>query len=159
VGVETFIEVDLIKAFKGNSDWYLGVFSSYAYVNTEYLTSRFEGNRVEFAPEHIWKTGASLRGKNLSFTFNYSYISNQFSDANNTEYTETGNQGIIPSYTVLDFSGKYMIPNYGLALSVGVNNMLNNVYFTRRATSYPGPGIIPGEPTLWYVSVEYKFQK
>ena len=123
------------------------------------MTSSFEGNRVEFAPEHIWKTGASLRGKNLSFTFNFSYISDQFSDANNTEYTETGNQGIIPSYTVLDFSGKYMVPKYGLALSVGVNNMLNNVYFTRRATSYPGPGIIPGEPTLWYVSVEYKFQK
>lgn len=159
MGVETYLEVDLIKAFKGQSDWYLGVFSSYAYVNSLYLNSRFKENRVEFAPEHIWKTGASLRGKNLSFTFNYSYISDQFSDANNTDWTESGNQGRIPAYTVLDFSGKYMIPNYGLALSVGVNNMLNNVYFTRRATSYPGPGIIPGEPTLWYVSVEYKFQK
>ena len=93
------------------------------------MTSGFKGNKVEFAPEHIWKTGASLRGKNLSFTFNYSYISDQFSDANNTEYTETGNQGPIPSYTVLDFSGKYMVPKYGLALSVGVNNMLNNVIF------------------------------
>ena len=32
-----------------------------------------------------------------------------------------------------------------LTFSTSLNNLTNNMYFTRRATGYPGPGIIPAE--------------
>ncbi len=42
-------------------------------------------------------------------------------------------------------------------LETGVNNILNNFYFTRRATGYPGPGIIPSPPRNFYLTLQYKF--
>mgnify|MGYP000962701028 FL=1 len=29
--------------------------------------------------------------------------------------------------------------------NLSINNLSNNIYFTRRAESYPGPGIIPSD--------------
>ena len=42
-------------------------------------------------------------------------------------------------------------------LEAGVNNLLNEKYFTRRATGYPGPGIIPSSPRNWYLTLQMKF--
>ena len=42
-------------------------------------------------------------------------------------------------------------------LESGINNMLNSHYFTRRATGYPGPGIIPSPPRNTYITLQYKF--
>ena len=38
----------------------------------------------------------------------------------------------------------------------GVNNLLNEAYFTRRATGYPGPGIIPAEGRSFYGTVRIR---
>jgi Fe(3+) dicitrate transport protein len=35
--------------------------------------------------------------------------------------------------------------------------MLNQQYFTQRATGYPGPGIIPALPRSYYMTLELKF--
>ena len=34
---------------------------------------------------------------------------------------------------------------------------LDNHYFVRRATGYPGPGIIPSPPRNYYITLELKF--
>ena len=39
----------------------------------------------------------------------------------------------------------------------GINNLMNTSYFTRRATSYPGPGIIPSESRSFYTTLQVKF--
>ena len=44
-----------------------------------------------------------------------------------------------------------------IKLETGVNNILNNLYFTRRSTGYPGPGIIPSPPRNYYLTIQYKF--
>ena len=44
-----------------------------------------------------------------------------------------------------------------IRLESGINNMLNSHYFTRRATGYPGPGIIPSPPRNTYITLQYKF--
>ena len=36
---------------------------------------------------------------------------------------------------------------------VGVNNLTNEKYFTKRTDEYPGPGIIPSATRTWYVGV------
>ena len=41
-------------------------------------------------------------------------------------------------------------------MEVGINNLLNELYFTRRATGYPGPGIIPSDKRNCYLSLQVK---
>ncbi len=154
MGLESMVELNLLKALRVNSPYTVNLFSSYAYVNTEYLDGPFKGNRVELAPEHLFKAGVNFKGYHFSTTLNYTYTSGQYADANNTEFSETGNQGYIPSYSVFDFSANYDINNY--TISLGINNLFDATYFTRRASSYPGPGVIPAEPRHFYVTFGIK---
>ena len=62
--------------------------------------------------------------------------------------------GIIPSYDVLDISFSYTYKKF--KLEGGVNNVLDNYYFTRRATGYPGPGIIPSANRNFYMTLQIK---
>jgi Fe(3+) dicitrate transport protein len=56
---------------------------------------------------------------------------------------------------VLDVSLSYTYKRF--KLETGVNNALDNYYFTRRATGYPGPGIIPSAPRNYYATLQMKF--
>ncbi|MEY3718019.1 MAG: hypothetical protein RL285_1894, partial [Bacteroidota bacterium] len=38
----------------------------------------------------------------------------------------------------------------------GINNLTNEMYATRRAGGYPGPGILPGTPRTFYLSIGVK---
>ena len=62
--------------------------------------------------------------------------------------------GEIPEYLLLDvsFSFKYK----KVKAEAGINNLLNEDYFTRRATGYPGPGIIPSPPRNIYFTFEIR---
>ena len=42
-----------------------------------------------------------------------------------------------------------------ISYEFGINNLLSERYFTRRATGYPGPGIIPSAPRNYYLTIEY----
>jgi Fe(3+) dicitrate transport protein len=64
-------------------------------------------------------------------------------------------RGIIPTYSVMDISASYQFK--WLRLQAGVNNLTDNSYFTRRATGYPGPGIIPASPRSFYVALRFRF--
>ncbi len=153
-GIESLVEFNLLKAINQAAPYSVSLFASYAYVNSEYLNSDFKGNSLEFAPEHLFKAGITFKGYQFSTTLNYNYTSGQYSDANNTESTITGNQGYIPSYSVFDLSANYDIQSF--TISLGVNNLLDTTYFTRRASSYPGPGVIPAEPRHYYLTLGFK---
>lgn len=51
----------------------------------------------------------------------------------------------------MDLSAKYGFD--WLNLEAGVNNLTDEAYFTRRATGYPGSGIIPSAGRSFYLSV------
>ena len=63
--------------------------------------------------------------------------------------------GEIPAYSLADISLSYKIKN--IRFETGVNNLLDEKYFTRRATGYPGPGIIPSAPRNLYFTFQIKF--
>ncbi len=42
-------------------------------------------------------------------------------------------------------------------LKLNVNNFTNTKYATRRANSYPGPGLIPGDATTFNIGIGVKF--
>jgi len=70
--------------------------------------------------------------------------------------TDDAVAGLVPSYTLLDYSGQLAVgPAY--QLTFGVNNLANSRYFTKRAGEYPGPGILPGAARSVYLGVGARF--
>jgi Fe(3+) dicitrate transport protein len=63
--------------------------------------------------------------------------------------------GIIPAYTVMDWSSTLKIRNFNI--KVGVNNLSDERYFTKRTDEYPGPGIIPSIGRSFYLGFGVKF--
>ena len=157
-GIESLFDFDLNEMFLKNNDFDLNYFINYSLINSKYLKSNqvgIEGKSVEFVPKHNLKTGLKFGYKNLSFNIQYSYISKQFTDSSNAEEGNlSGVIGQIPEYRLLDFSVAYKLKK--VKFESGVNNLFDNAYFTRRATGYPGPGIIPSAPRNFYLTVQYK---
>ena len=132
--------------------------------NTSIISSNYnesdqigiEGNEVEFVPKINFKSGYVLGFKRYSFRTQLTYISSQFTDATNAiESNLSGVIGQIPEYTVLDISGSYNWKR--IRVEYGINNVLDKSYFTRRATGYPGPGIIPSPRRNFYLTLELNF--
>ena len=158
-GIESLFDFDLNEIFFKNNDIDINYFVNYSYIQSEYLESDqvgIEGNSVEFVPNHNLKTGLKFGYKNLSFNFQYSFISKQFTDSSNAIGGNlSGVIGEIPKYSLADISLSYKLKN--LSFEAGVNNLFNEKYFTRRATGYPGPGIIPSAPRNLYFTMQIKF--
>ena len=158
-GIESLFDFDLNEIFFKNNDIDINYFVNYSYIESEYLESDqvgIEGNSVEFVPNHNLKTGLKFGYKNLSFNFQYSFISKQFTDSSNAIGGNlSGVIGEIPKYSLADISLSYKLKN--LSFETGVNNLFNEKYFTRRATGYPGPGIIPSAPRNLYFTMQIKF--
>jgi Fe(3+) dicitrate transport protein len=161
-GLETFGNLNLRKVIAPTAyDYKANVFFNGSFTDSEYTDSdqnNVEGNEVEFIPKINLKTGINFGYKNLLGSLQYTYLSKQFTDATNAPQdkseSQRGIEGAIPAYGILDlsFSYKYKF----LKLETGINNILDNRYFTRRATGYPGPGIIPAKPLTWYTTLQVK---
>lgn len=159
IGVESLVDFNLKKIVDFNSNYQLNFFINSSFITSEYTNSEISGvvgNEVEFIPNVNIKTGVRFGVNNFMASIQYSYLSAQFSDATNAiGGSISGVTGQIPAYDILDFSMSY---KYKLAkLEAGINNMLNTAYFTRRATGYPGPGIITSAPQNYYLGLELKF--
>lgn len=140
-GFETYAELNVSNLFKNNTAGKLSIYNSLAYTNAKYTNGEFKGNKVEYAPDWIERIGINYWRKGFSFNMQYSYVSKSFGDASNATYSADALAGWIPSYQVVDLSASYKFRIYQLKL--GVNNLLNEKYFTLRTSEYPGPGIIP----------------
>jgi Fe(3+) dicitrate transport protein len=162
-GIETFIDWDISQTFfMNNENFKWTVFTNTAITDSKYLKSdipNIKGNKVEFVPNLNLKTGMNLGYKNFLSNIQFMHLSEQFTNANNSKTDENENTfgvfGQIPSYFVFDFSASYKYKNW--KLEAGINNFTNEKYFTRRATGYPGPGIIPSETRSFYTTLELNF--
>jgi Fe(3+) dicitrate transport protein len=101
------------------------------------------------------KTGLTAKFHNFRFNYLFTHVREHFSDATNAVQVANATRGIIPTYSVMDISASYQFK--WLRLQAGVNNLTDNSYFTRRATGYPGPGIIPASPRSFYVALRFRF--
>ncbi len=162
-GFETMLDWNIGKKFFADNDnfsW--NAFTNVAITDSEYLKSdapQIEGNKVEFVPLFNIKTGTTVGYKNFMASLQLTYNSSQYTEANNNKIDNNDNTygifGEIPSYYVADFSCSYKWRNW--KLEAGVTNFTNNSYFTRRATGYPGPGIIPSDNRSFYTTLEFLF--
>jgi Fe(3+) dicitrate transport protein len=158
LGLESLVDFNVKKFFTYNPELVFNFFINTSFITSEYTKSQkngIVGNEVEFIPNINIKTGIRFGYKNFLSSIQYSYLSSQFSDATNaTGGSLSGVTGEIPAYDILDLSASYKYKF--MKLETGVNNLLDNTYFTRRATGYPGPGIIPSAPRNYYVTLEFK---
>ena len=159
-GIESYIEFNPVRAFSNSTTTDVILFSSYAYTNATYSSDHKDastkGKKVENAPTDIFRGGISYGYKNFLLTAQLSFVGASFSDANNTiAASANGNTGRIPSYSITDLTGSYKFSKM-LQLKAGINNVLDERYFTRRAGGYPGPGALPADGRSLFISIGAK---
>ncbi|MCB0501568.1 MAG: TonB-dependent receptor [Bacteroidetes bacterium] len=161
IGIELFLETDLLSySEKASNDLSLVLFTNFSYVNSIYVNSdnsAFDGKKVELVPPYIFRTGLTFGWKGFDAAVQYSYTHQHFTDATNAIETPNAVDGIIPSYYVLDLSLSYEWKWF--TFETGINNLTNNHYYTRRASGYPGPGIIPSDGISAYGGVQFNISK
>ena len=156
-GIESLIDLKLLDISSANfkCNYYINT----SFIESEYINSQqngIKGNIVEFIPKTNLKTGINIKYKLLTSNIQFTYLSKQYTDATNAiESNLSGVIGEIPEYEIFDLSLAYQKTKY--KIEFGANNLLNKSYFTRRATGYPGPGIIPSPPRNYYVTLEMHF--
>ncbi|WP_460912388.1 TonB-dependent receptor domain-containing protein [Spirosoma areae] len=159
MGLESYAEGDFLRLANPQNPNLSGVvFANVALIHSTYNASEVAGvtgNQVEFVPKLNLKSGLRLGYKNLKASFQYTHLSDQFTDATNArEGGVSAVIGLIPAYTILDASLSYQFSKFRVEGSV--NNLADRVYFTRRATGYPGPGILPSDGRSVYMTVQVK---
>ncbi len=148
-----------------SQDIQLNLFGNLALTSSEYIEqaegiNNVEGKKVEHIPEINFRSGVRFGYKNFLGSLQYTYLSKQFNDPQNspplTESTapSAGIIGELPAYGIMDLSFSYSYKQF--RLETGINNLLDESYFTRRATGYPGPGIIPADPRTFYTTLQIK---
>ena len=154
-GIESLINMQILSS-EYNKSYQINSFINSAIINSHYTKSDqngIEGNDVEFVPKYNIKSGIIFRYNSLTLRFQHTYVSKQFTDASNAIISNlSGVIGEIPEYNISDLSASFKIKRY--TLETGINNLFNKSYFTRRATGYPGPGIIPSSPRNYYITIE-----
>ena len=159
-GFEGYVEFNALRAVTRNTQSDLIIFGSYSYTDARYSgdhkDASTKGKKVENAPLNIFRAGLTAGYKNILVTGQISFVDETFSDANNTVTpTANGNTGLIPSYTIADFTATYKFGK-GFNIKAGINNLTDERYFTRRSGGYPGPGALPGDGRTFFLSVGAK---
>jgi Fe(3+) dicitrate transport protein len=127
-----------------------------ALVSGNIQTGSLAGNQVEYAPLNTFKTGITYILKDIKAKLMMTHTSSVFTDAQNTEKaTANAQAGRLPSYTVFDASLQYTLSKY-FQFGLGVNNLFNLTYATRRAGGFPGPGLLPAETRVFYLTFGVK---
>lgn len=159
MGLESYAEADVLRLANPLNQNLSGVvFANVALIHSEYSASEIAGvagKQVEFVPKVNLKSGLRLGYKNLKASFQYTYLSDQFTDATNArEGGVSAVIGLIPAYSIMDASVSYQFSRFRLEGTL--NNLADRAYYTRRATGYPGPGILPSDGRSVYVTVQVK---
>lgn len=168
-GIESFIMIEPLKLF-ANGTRYGNVimFASNALIDARYTDWNnpgaianpaldLTGNRVENAPEFIHRFGLTYHTSRFSVTTHFSSVGAVYTDATNTVVPNAaGTIGRLEGFRLMDISASYRFgANYNIR--IGVNNLTDEVYSTRRAGGYPGPGLLPGQGRTAYISVGARF--
>ncbi|MEA5257129.1 TonB-dependent receptor [Arcicella aquatica] len=160
-GLEVFVEAKPIRTKTTE----VSIFTATSYFDASYVkgsvtlsgeNKSIVGNRLETVPRWISRNGVTIAHKIVSATLQYSYVADSYSDALNTEKPSAdGSKGLVPSYGILDFNTSLKIaPSYTLKL--GINNITNEQYFTKRPTGYPGVGVWSSDGRSIVATLQFK---
>ena len=157
IGIEAIVETDIWKLWIDDDSRSVKAFINVSYLDgiyTSSLLTGIKGKQVEQVSPFTLRTGLQYEQDKLKASIQYSYVYKQYSDATNAEYTSNAVIGLIPSYSIMDISLSYKLLQ-SLIVDMHIQNVCNESYFTRRAESYPGPGILPSDPRNITCSIQY----
>ncbi len=155
---ETNVASAVHQGFESYVEWNKGlfnVFNALALDRAVYTSGIYNGNYCPYAPKAIERVGVTFTVPHFSTTLLWSYTSEQFTDANNTVQSWNALTGIIPAFSVADWSSTVKVKQ--CKFKFGVNNLFDARYFTFRAVEYPGPGIIPSAGRTIYAGFGVMF--
>jgi Fe(3+) dicitrate transport protein len=145
-GIESYLELGLVQS----SFLKMSIFSATSFMEGKYLSGSIRkgneninltGNTLETVPKWISRNGLQIAYRRAQLLLQGSYVSSSFSDPLNTlEPTSNGAAGLVPAYTLWDLNLAFRIHPL-FQLKMGVNNLTNQQYFTKRPTGYPGQGV------------------
>ncbi|TAF35499.1 MAG: TonB-dependent receptor [Cytophagales bacterium] len=157
-GFEGFVEFDVLRLLLPEQQRSgLSLFLNTSLIRSRYVRAQdasIDNRQVELVPNFIGRGGLSYTRRGFKSTLQYNYVSKQYTDATNSVFSSSAVTGLIPSYSVLDLSLMYRRSFW--QVETGCNNLLNSIYFTRRADGYPGPGIIPADGRSFYITLQVK---
>ncbi len=160
-GIEAYVEADILnfnKKMKSPHALLLFVNSSIIYAKygaTDDASIR--GKNVEMAPPLSIRSGLTYSFRQIfKTTFQFNRVQEHFTDATNARQATGAVNGVIPTYSVADLSASWNFWRT-FSLDFSCNNVLNQMYFTRRAEAYPGPGIIPSDGRSFFVTFDARF--
>jgi Fe(3+) dicitrate transport protein len=149
-GIEWLSDFRIWESEKGR----ISLFSATTYMDAKYTTGTLRngnenitisGNKLETVPSWISRNGLQTAYKKWSVNIQYSYVSDSYSDALNTEIPSTnGARGKVPSYGLWDVNMAYRF-NTSFYLRLSLNNLTDVQYFTKRPAGYPGQGVWPSD--------------
>ncbi len=159
-GLEAYIDATIWMKPKA----LVSVFSATSLMKGEYLNGSIsvgyanqsvDGNSLPGVPGIITRNGVTVVGTRWSTTFQYSYTSGFYSDPLNTEFAENGTVGLVPGYGLFDLNGAYRLSDM-FKLRLSLSNLTNKIYFTKRPTGYPGPGIWTSDGRSIVLGLDFK---
>lgn len=157
-GMELYLEMELLKTTALKTS----LFTATSYMSGKYLSGQLKngstnvdikGNTLETVPKWISRNGIQVAYRRAHLSLQCSYVSDSYSDPLNTTVPiANGAAGIVPAYTVWDLHlGVRIHQNY--QLKIGINNLTNQSYFTKRPSGYPGPGVWSSDGRGWMITV------
>ena len=154
VGLEMLVSADVLRMADVHATSSLAPFVNISVLDARYINTSntsIANKEVETVPPFLLRTGLTYTNGGFSCSAQYSYTARQYSDATNALYSSTGVVGIVPAYGVVDCTIRYGWE--WIVVEGGVNNVLDARYFSRRAETYPGPGIVPADARSIFLSV------
>lgn len=159
-GIEAGLKFDIGRLL--NSYFGLMLSTSATFSNSEYNDDRFltvnservniKGNRLPYSPEQFISAALDFStpfgfGLQVSGT----YIGEQYTDElNSAEASASGETGLMPSYVVMDITGRYEIETIGSTVFLSVKNLADERYIASRRPQ----GIKVGLPRIITVGIE-----
>ncbi|MCT4623572.1 MAG: TonB-dependent receptor, partial [Schleiferiaceae bacterium] len=159
IGIEAYAELNILPILgyqKQNQA--LNIYTTLSLMDAFYMNSKeeaYQGKKVEMVSPIIARMGVTYRLSRFTTALQFAYTHQHYTDATNAEFSPDAVSGLIPSYYVLDWSLDYQFKRW-FSLSAGINNLTDNMYFTRRAAGYPGPGILPSDGRSIYLTLQFK---
>lgn len=132
IGAEATAKLRIGALFRAPVD--IDLAGHYTYARSRFVGGTFDGNYVPYSPAHTAQVTLDLAHRiGLSAQVAFSYVGAQYTDEKNTvEPGPTGLDGIVDSYTTLDFNARYRNERTGLSVSVAIKNALDCVYISDR---------------------------
>ena len=162
IGIESFASANLARLYNWLPDNHdLTLFINTSIIDAQYIKSSdasLKNKEVEMVPPFIFRSGLNYIAPKWKAGFQINYVAQHFSDASNAIRTSSAVEGLIPTYTVADVTAAYNINRY-FGIEASCNNLFDQKYFTRRAESYPGPGIIPADFRSFFLTWQIKIDK